>query len=55
MLKMNSDVIIGWIIVFLALSVLIVLTAWSFRAINKIDKGRHRSTRETLKELQRGR
>ena len=48
---MDTDMIIGVIVVVAALGLVIYLTLWSRRTIERIAKGSGRSAREITREL----
>ncbi len=47
---MDTNQIIGCLIVAGALTVIVSLTVWSYRTINKIASSGYRTARQTLKE-----
>lgn len=51
---MDTDIIIGIVIVTTVLAILFVLTFWSRRIINNIARTGFRTARQTLKELTNG-
>lgn len=51
---MDTDIIIGSIVIVLALGLIIFLVAWSSRAINKIARKGLRSARDITRELSNG-
>ena len=52
---MDAEVIVGCIIIALALIVLTGLVFWSRRRIERVARTGHRSARQILKDLSRGR
>ena len=51
---MDANVTIGCIVVAAALTVVIALTLWARRTINRIAEDGYRTARETLRELNNG-
>jgi len=52
---MDTDILLGCLLVASALSLVTYLVLWSRRAINRIAANDRRSTREIVKELRRDR
>jgi hypothetical protein len=52
---MDTDTLLGCLLVASALSLVTYLVLWSRRAINRIAANDRRSTREIVKELRRDR
>jgi len=52
---MNTEILLGIIIVIAALTALITLVLWCKRIIARIDKAGHSTARDTLMRMKNGR
>lgn len=51
---MNTEIIIGIIVVTLSLSITTAITVWACKSIDRLAENGYKTARETLKDLSRG-